>query len=74
MMKQLNNVEPAPDVRVARFRWTKTARVQHALQARVVRLEAEREDVLWIVCDTWLNLIGCSDFYHFNYWTSIISL
>jgi len=31
MMKQLNNVEPAPDVRVTRFRWTKTARVQHAL-------------------------------------------
>ena len=74
MLKQLNNVEPATDVRVARFGWTKMACVQHAPQARVVRFEAEREYALWIVCDTWLNLIGCSDSYHFNNWTSIISL
>jgi len=33
-----------------------------------------REDDVWISDDTWLILIGCLDFYHFNNFNSIISL
>jgi len=34
-----------------------------------------REKVLcWYLCDTWLILIGCSDFSHFNNLNSVISL
>jgi len=36
--------------------------------------EAEREDSLLIMGDTWQILIGCLDFYHLNNFNSIISL
>ena len=36
--------------------------------------EAEREDSLRIMDDTWLILIGCLDFYHLNNFNSYISL
>jgi hypothetical protein len=48
---------------------------QHApTGASVAAGEAEREYALWIMGDTWLILIGCLDFYHFNNFNSIISL
>jgi len=75
VLDTFNIVEPSATGHMEAKDWPSMARVQHASTgASVAAGEAEREDSLWIMGDTWLILIGCLDFYHLNNFNSIISL
>lgn len=73
-MNGFNCVESSPEYHAARCNWLKTG----ACSTRADRVREcarpERENEFWIDRDTWCVLIGCPDSYHFNNWTSIISL
>jgi len=74
-LNTFNIVEPSATGHVAPKDWPSMTRVQHApTGGSVAAGEAERENYLWIMGDTWLILIGCLDFYHLNNFNSIISL